>query len=66
MSGSMEADRVADLLGLAPLPAEGGRWAQTVRDGQSTAIYYLLAEGDFSAIHRLQSPELYHLSLIHI
>ena len=32
MSGSLEADRVADLLGLAPLPAEGGRWAQTVRD----------------------------------
>ena len=60
MGGSMEADRVAELLGLAPLPGEGGRWAQTVRDGQSTAIYYLLAEGDFSAIHRLQSPELYH------
>ena len=60
MDGSLEADRVADLLGLAPLLAEGGRWAQTVRDGQSTAIYYLLADGDFSAIHRLQSPELYH------
>ena len=60
MSGSLEADRVADLLGLVPLPAEGGRWAQTVRDGQSTAIYYLLADGDFSAMHRLSSPELYH------
>ena len=57
---SLDAERVADLLGLQPLPGEGGRWAQTVRDGYSTAIYYLLSEGDFSAMHRLKAPELYH------
>ena len=51
---------MADLLGLQPLPGEGGLWKQTVRDDHSTAIYYLLSEGDFSAMHRLQAPELYH------
>ena len=60
MNESLDAEQVADLLGLQPLPGEGGRWTQTVRDGYSTAIYYLLIEGDFSAMHRLQAPELYH------
>ncbi len=49
-----------ELLGLEPLPGEGGRWAQTWCDDHSTAIYFLLRPDDFSALHRLASPELWH------
>ena len=49
-----------ELLGLEPLPGEGGLWAQTWRDGHSTAIYFLLRPDDFSALHRLDSVELWH------
>lgn len=57
----LEADDVATLLGLTPLPDEGGRWAQTWLDEHSSAIYFLLAPDDFSAFHRLPSPEVYHV-----
>jgi predicted cupin superfamily sugar epimerase len=60
MSELLGADEVAALLGLVPLPDEGGRWAQTVLDGDSSAIHYLLSDGDFSAMHRLDGPEVYH------
>lgn len=49
-----------DLLGLAPLEQEGGLYRQTHADAHSTAIYYLLAGGDFSALHRLTADEVYH------
>lgn len=49
-----------ELLGLEPLPSEGGEWAQTWRDEHSTAIYFLLRPDDFSALHRLDSVELWH------
>lgn len=52
--------RIAEVLGLKPLPAEGGLFRQTFADGRSTAIYYLLAAGDFSALHRLAGAEVYH------
>ena len=58
--GPVDADEVIDLLGLEPLPGEGGQWAQTWRDDHSTAIYFLLRPGDFSALHRLDSVELWH------
>jgi len=51
---------VIELLGLEPLPGEGGQWAQTWRDEHSTAIYFLLRPNDFSALHRLDSVELWH------
>ena len=35
-------------------------WAQTWRDDHGTGIYYLLQPGDFSAMHRLDGPELWH------
>lgn len=35
-------------------------WAQTWRDGYSTAIYFLLRPDDFSALHRLPKPEMWH------
>lgn len=49
-----------ELLGLEPLAGEGGQWAQTWRDGHSSAIYFLLRPGDFSALHRLSGVELWH------
>ncbi len=52
--------RIAHLLDLQPLPAEGGLFRQAFADGTSTAIYYLLAAEDFSALHRLVGAEVYH------
>jgi len=54
------ADEVAGHFGMVPLPGEGGRWVQTLLDGRSSAILYLLADGDFSALHRLDGDEVYH------
>lgn len=51
---------VAELLGLQPLPDEGGLFRRTYEDGSSSAIYYLLVAPEFSAMHRLQGPEIYH------
>ncbi|MBC8365581.1 MAG: cupin domain-containing protein [Actinobacteria bacterium] len=60
MTDPLGADEVAEMLGLEPLPGEGGRWARTLHDGNSSAIHYLLSDGDFSAMHRLDGPEVYH------
>jgi len=54
------ADWVAERLALAPLPGEGGLWAQSWRDEHASAIYFLLRPGDFSAMHRLTVTELWH------
>ena len=35
-------------------------WARTWRDENGTAIYYLMQPDDFSALHRLDGPELWH------
>lgn len=51
---------VARLLRLEPLPLEGGRWRQTWRDQHGTAIYFLMQPGEFSAMHRLDIPEMWH------
>lgn len=56
----MTGEEVAELLGLEPLPLEGGLWAQTYRGQASSAIYFLLQPGDFSAMHRLDITELWH------
>lgn len=49
-----------DQLGLEPLEHEGGLFAQNHLDAHSSAIYYLLAQPDFSALHALASVEVYH------
>lgn len=49
-----------ELLRLEPLPGEGGLFARIWRSEHGTAIYYLLRPGDFSALHRLTGPELWH------
>jgi predicted cupin superfamily sugar epimerase len=54
------AAQVVELLGLEPLPGEGGMWGQSWRDEHSSAIYYLLQPRDFSAFHRLSGVEIYH------
>lgn len=35
-------------------------FGQHFSDPNSTAIYFLVREGDFSALHRLTGPEVYH------
>jgi predicted cupin superfamily sugar epimerase len=55
-----EGERVAALLGLEPLPDEGGLFRRTHIDEHSSAIYFLLVAPDFSAMHRLTATETYH------
>lgn len=56
----MTGAEVTALLGLSPLPAEGGMWARIWADEHGSGIYYLLQPGDFSALHRLDATELWH------
>ena len=60
MEPTSEAARLAALLGLEPLPEEGGLYRQTHADEHSTAILALLTTSDFSALHVLDGPEVYH------
>ena len=51
--------KMVEVLGLAPHP-EGGYYRETYRSS-STAIYFLLPAGEFSAFHRLRgSDEIWH------
>ena len=76
----LTAEEVITLLGLAPLPEEGGHFHETYRADEliareglparytgsrphGSAIYYLLRAEMFSALHRLQSDEIYHFYL---
>lgn len=55
--------RIIELLDLAPHP-EGGFYRETFRapgtPAPSTAIYFLLPAGTFSAFHRIRSDEVWH------
>ncbi len=62
----MEADNIIELLGLTPHP-EGGYYRETFRDTAavsgracSTAIYFLLKEGQVSHWHRVDAVEIWH------
>src|SRR5215469_12299040 len=62
----MTAADVIHLLGLKPHP-EGGHYRETLRDEMtygersvSTAIYFLLAAGEVSRWHRIDSTEVWH------
>jgi predicted cupin superfamily sugar epimerase len=57
---ALSDNEIIALLGLEPLPHEGGMWAQTWIDDQGTGIYFLMRPGDPSKLHRLSSPELWH------
>jgi predicted cupin superfamily sugar epimerase len=52
--------RLAALLGLQPLPDEGGLFRRTHLDEHSSAIYYLLLAPEYSALHALTGTEVYH------
>lgn len=60
MVNRADGERVAGLLGLEPLPDEGGLFRRTHVDAHSSAIYYLLLAPEFSALHRLAATETYH------
>lgn len=55
-----EAQQWIDTLQLQPLEHEGGLFVQNHLDAHSSAIYYFLAAPDFSALHSLNSVEVYH------
>ena len=62
----MTADEVIRLLDLKPHP-EGGYFRETFRDSEthngrsrSTAIYYLLKQGEVSRWHRVDAVEIWH------
>jgi len=63
-----EAQRLISKLGLVPLPKEGGFYApawtspQVLPGGRAfgSAILFLLTDADFSALHRLQTDEIWH------
>jgi predicted cupin superfamily sugar epimerase len=56
----MDADAVIAALDLAPHP-EGGHYRQTWADAGGTAIYFLLADGQRSAWHRVhERAEIWH------
>ena len=64
---NLEARQIIQRLGLEPLPMEGGFFRRTwtssaqLPNGRSlgTAIYFLLTETDFSALHHLPTDELW-------
>jgi len=60
VSTRAEGTRIAHLLGLEPLPGEGGLFRQTYADAHSSVIYFMLLAPDFSALHALQGVEIYH------
>ncbi len=57
MTDPAEGHRVAARLGLAPLASEGGLFRRTYQSGGITAIYYLVAAQDFSAMHRMSTSD---------
>lgn len=75
MSAQPEIKELIDRLGLLPHP-EGGFYCETYRSDTvlspnslpgfsshrniSTAIYFLLTAGNFSAFHRIKSDEVWH------
>jgi hypothetical protein len=65
-----DAKAIVERLGLVPHP-EGGYYRETHRCGEvlplqrgpraiSTAVYFLLPAGSFSAFHRIRSEEVWH------
>ncbi|MFG1422338.1 cupin domain-containing protein [Roseixanthobacter liquoris] len=63
---ALAAHEVIALLGLQPHP-EGGHFRETFREvaadggrGASTAIYFLLAQGERSHWHRVDASEVWH------
>ena len=71
----LTADQIITLLNLEPLPHEGGSFKEMYRArdiivanrdsgptprAASTQIYYLLRQGETSALHKVRSDEVFH------
>ncbi|MBA2467855.1 MAG: cupin domain-containing protein [Chloroflexia bacterium] len=72
MPGRLTAGEVIDLLGLAPMPGEGGFFRRTVLVPNAdpaldapahTAILYLISGETWSGLHMLQANEVFHFYL---
>jgi predicted cupin superfamily sugar epimerase len=59
IAGMSTPHEIVSLLGLEPLPVEGGMFAQSWRSETVSAIHYLLVAPEFSAVHRLDRTEIY-------
>ncbi len=57
------AEEIIELLQLKPHPTEGGYFRETYHSPLSTAIYYLLTQKTFSAMHTLPGDEIFHFYL---
>ncbi|PSL53664.1 hypothetical protein B0I31_108111 [Saccharothrix carnea] len=55
----VKAEEVIAELGLVELPVEGGWFGQSWRSPEVSAIHYLLREGEFSGVHKLDHVEIY-------
>ena len=61
-----EAKRIISVLGLEPLPLEGGffrgTWRGPLAAGRASgsSILFLVTDGGFSALHRLSQDEVWH------
>ncbi|ASR39613.1 hypothetical protein BAY61_24355 [Prauserella marina] len=51
---------LAERLGLSPVEGEGGHLRRIYADRNMSASIYLMIAPDFSALHRLDTPEVYH------
>jgi predicted cupin superfamily sugar epimerase len=56
----LSADEIIELLQLQPLRGEGGYIRVTQDSEISCAIYFMVTPGEFSAMHSLGGPELWH------
>lgn len=63
----MLPEEIVKILGLAPLPQEGGMYRQTYMSAETvggkpaaTAIYFMLTDNSYSHLHRLPADEVYH------
>ena len=59
MSPPDSARAVIDALRLEPLAGEGGYFRSTWRSATASAIFFLLTDHDFSALHRLAQDEIW-------
>lgn len=59
MTTDPDPQDLATALDLQPLPHEGGLFRRTWANETASAILFLLADGDFSALHRLTVDEVY-------
>src|SRR4029434_911166 len=67
----MSPEEIISLLNLKPLPGEGGYYRETYRSSVivpprrnlATAIYYMITEKEFSALHRIPQDEIFHFYL---